>query len=67
VTPREKEVLNFVHKYFDKHEFAPTYQEIANGVGIAQPYVSRLVQRLAERGLIAKTTRKSRSVKLLAA
>ena len=63
---REQQVLDFLRKYFEKHEFSPTYQEVANEIGITQPYVSRLMQRLAKDGRISKEGR-HRSIKMLAA
>lgn len=63
---REEQVLIFLRKYFEKHEFSPTYQEVADEIGITQPYVSVIMQRLAKRGCISKEGRQ-RSIKLLAA
>jgi SOS-response transcriptional repressor LexA len=63
VTLKQKMVLEFVTKYCAKHGYSPSYQEIAEAVGIASKSgVKRLVDSLVERGRLEKLPRRARSV-----
>ena len=63
VTRRQNAVLEFVTKYCAEHGYSPSYQEIAEAVGIASKSgVKRLVDGLVERGRLEMMPRRARSM-----
>lgn len=63
VTRRQNAVLEFVTKYCAEHGYSPSYQEIAEAVGIASKSgVKRLIDGLVERGRLEMMPRRARSV-----
>lgn len=63
VTRRQNAVLAFVTKYCEEHGHSPSYQEIADAVGIASKSgVKRLVDGLVARGRLEMLPRRARSM-----
>ena len=63
VTRRQNAVLAFVSKYCEEHGCSPSYQEIADAVGIASKSgVKRLIDGLVERGRLEMMPRRARSM-----
>ena len=63
VTRRQNAVLEFVGKYCAEHGHSPSYQEIADAVGIASKSgVKRLIDGLVERGRLEMMPRRARSM-----
>ena len=63
VTRRQNAVLEFVAKYCAEHGHSPSYQEIADAVGIASKSgVKRLIDGLVERGRLEMLPRRARSM-----
>ena len=68
LTPRQKDVLDFIVSYQKEHGYTPTYGEIAVGIGNSAKSlhgVHRLVQRLKERGYVTSTHGSERSIQVL--
>ncbi len=66
LTPRQKYVLDFIIGYSDQHGFSPTFQEIANGVGVASKTgVSQHLANLEDRGWITRLEKRARSILIL--
>jgi repressor LexA len=62
-SPRQLEVLRFVHAFRQQHDYAPTHREIGDGVGIASTNgVDDHLRRLEEKGLIRRARLKSRAI-----
>ena len=67
VTRRQNAVLEFVTKYCAEHGYSPSYQEIADAVGIASKSgVKRLVDGLVMRGRLEMLPRRARSMTVVA-
>ena len=63
VTRRQNAVLEFVTKYCAEHGHSPSYQEIADALGIASKSgVKRLIDGLVERGRLEMLPRRARSM-----
>lgn len=66
MTPRQKEVLDFIKDYWMTYGFAPSYEAICVGVGIrSKGNVSAIVKRLRERGFIEYQPKRARSIRVL--
>ena len=64
MTKRQKEVLDFIRAFWAEHGYAPSYQVIAEGVGMkSKGGVARLVQSLEEGGHITRRPNRARSVR----
>ncbi|MCB9823968.1 repressor LexA [Candidatus Nomurabacteria bacterium] len=65
LTPKQKDILDFLEKHFVKHGFCPTYKEIAEQFGYkSDSSVAQYLDALEEKGYIKKTTL-NRGIKLL--
>lgn len=66
-TPRRESVLAFVRAYASIHGVSPSLQVIASGLGLkSRANIHRIVARLQADGLVTKTPRKYRSLKVVA-
>lgn len=53
LSDRDYEILRFIREYSDKHGYAPTYDEIGEGVGLySKSSVRNHIQKLLEAGKI---------------
>lgn len=53
ITKKQSEVLAFIQQFMEEQGYAPSYREIAEGLGLASPStVHAHVQALCEKGLI---------------
>lgn len=53
LTKRQKEILDFINDYLDKHGFSPSYMEIASYLGISSPAtVHQHIKALEEKGYL---------------
>ena len=68
ITPKSKEVFEFIKKFIEKKQQAPTMAEIAVGIGIkSRGVVHRYVQSLVSAGLLKLVPGKRRNIELLPA
>lgn len=66
LTKRQSDVLKFIREYNEDNGHSPSYQNIADNVGIrSKSHVLRVVSALAERGWIKKIPYRSRSLVVL--
>lgn len=67
VTPKQKEVLNFVRAYIVGHDgVSPSFREIADAVRVhSKSGISRLVRGLEERGHLRTVPNRRRSLQLV--
>lgn len=55
MTLRQLQVLNFIEDYWTENWTSPTYQEIANGIGVSSKATSYdIVQRLVRHGFLER-------------
>ncbi len=65
LTPKQKKVLEFVKKYSEKHEFAPSLQEICKHLGVSSPAtVHEHLSALASKGFLEREKNQKRSMTL---
>jgi len=64
ITPRQLQVLRTVAQLQKSRCYSPTIAEVAEGLGISRTTAFEHIAALREKGLLAKSTRKLRSLKL---
>lgn len=63
LTPRQADTLDFVRAYLARTGASPTYQQIADGIGLASKQgIHRLVVALEERGHIRRIPGRRQSI-----
>jgi SOS-response transcriptional repressor LexA len=66
LTPRQREALAFIAAHLRRHGEAPSYRQIAVGLGVVgTSTIARLVEGLIERGALRKCGRSQRSLTLV--
>ena len=66
LTPKGKQLLDFLESYYAEAGFMPSYREMQEGVGLnSKSSVFRLLKQLEERGVIRKRYRGPRSVQIV--
>lgn len=62
LTPREKQILDFIFQYTKKWGYSPTLREIATGIGLKSgPGLSPCIRRLKKKGFLISFGTNSRS------
>ena len=65
LTPRQKEVLDFIAEFVNQNGYCPSYEEIARGLGLASlATVHKHISALEARGYLIRTFNQSRSLEL---
>lgn len=65
ITEKQRDLLKFYTEHLDKFGYGPSYEEIAQGLGLkAKSGVHRLIVSLEARGLIKRQKHVARSVKI---
>lgn len=68
MTPREADCLRFIEQYRGSHDFGPSYEEIAEGLGVvSKSNVHRLVHSLSRLGRVTVGDGAQRSIELVRA
>ena len=63
LTPREKEILDFISIFTQGKRYAPTFEEIAEHFGLASlATVHKHITNLEEKGYISRLPNKTRSL-----
>jgi len=63
---KERQVLGFITQYIQRHGYAPTLLEIAEGIGVtAVSTVHEHLEKLIQKGVIKKTAGFERSIELI--
>lgn len=63
---RERQVLEFITQYIQRHGYAPTLAEIAESLGLSAPStVHEHLEKLAQKGFIKKTPGFERGIELV--
>lgn len=66
MTPRQQELLSYLREYIRQHEYAPSFAEMQERLQLASKSgVHRMVQGLAEQGLIKVFPHRSRAISLV--
>lgn len=65
MTPRQKDLLDFVRTFIEERGFSPSYEEIMAGLGLASKSgVNRLVEPLVAQGRLLRQGGRSRCLTL---
>ena len=65
LTRRQHDLMAYIESYIQQAGFAPSYQEMADHLGLASKSgVHRLIQGLEERGHISRLPDRARSITL---
>ena len=65
-TPRQSDLLHFIHGYVARYGFAPSYDEMQRGIGAGtRGGIHRMVCALEERGHIRRLPYRARSIEVL--
>ena len=67
VTYSQKRVLDFVKEFIEKRGYSPSFQEIAEGLGLKSlATVSKHIGHLKEKGLLKDSRNRARSLEIVA-
>lgn len=65
LTPRQKEVLSYIERYLDRHDYAPSYREIAEAFGFSSvATIAGYVDVLKTKGYLINSENLARSIQL---
>lgn len=65
VTPRQHDLLNFIQAYIEDEGYSPSYAEMREALGLkSKTGIHRMIENLAQRGLVTRVSHKARSVRL---
>jgi site-specific DNA-methyltransferase (adenine-specific) len=64
-TPKQKQILEYFKKYFNKKKYFPTQEETAKHFGLAKSTINEHVKELKERGYLKKADYKARAIDIL--
>lgn len=65
MTPRQLQALNAIKAYWAEHGIGPSLKDLGDTLGISAGNVWQLVQRLESRGLVTRTPREIRSLRVV--
>ncbi|MCX7765265.1 MAG: transcriptional repressor LexA [Candidatus Sumerlaeia bacterium] len=66
LTKRQREIYNYIRKYIRKNGYAPTLEEIGEGVGISSlATVHKHLKNMEKKGVIQRTWNRVRSIELI--
>jgi repressor LexA len=66
ITRRQKEVLDFLSQFVAQNGFSPSYEEIANGLGLSSlATVHKHITNLQNKGMLQRAHNRSRSIDVL--
>jgi len=64
-TPLQGQYLAFIYYYTKVHRCPPAERDMQSHFGVSPPAVHQMILLLAEKGLIERTPRQARSIRLL--
>jgi repressor LexA len=65
LTPRQKEVLDFLVAYLERHGFSPSFEEIAAGLNLSSlATVHKHISALEQKGYLRRRFNESRSIEV---
>ncbi len=65
LTKKQKLVLDYIRRFVEEHGHAPSYEEVAHGVGLSSPStIHSHVEKLEQKGYIRKKWNANRSIDL---
>ena len=68
LTPRQHQLLHFIHDYVTRHGVAPSFEEMRDSLDLrSKSGIHRLITGLEERGYIRRLAHRARAIELLRA
>ncbi len=68
MTARQRDLFMFVKTYIKRHGFAPSFEEMKSGLGLASKAgIHRMIAALEGRGFLTHAPRRARSIRLVEA
>lgn len=68
MTPRQRQCLDFISSFWDEHDYAPSFGEIAEALDAkSRSSVTPLVSKLEGRGYIERIPNLARSIRVVKA
>jgi repressor LexA len=65
MTPKQRELLDFIETYIAEHRYAPTYRDMQAHLGLGSTSgVERLLSSLEEQGKIKRSRNRTRGIEL---
>ena len=64
LTPRQLEVVRFVHEFKQENKVSPTYREIGSGCSMATPTAYEMVGKLCLRGVLIRDYHRARTIEI---
>lgn len=65
ITRRQKQILSFIKRYFERHDYAPSFREIAGSLGLSSvATVADHIQNLKHKGFLTASKNLARSIQL---
>ncbi len=65
LTPKQKQILDYIKKYISKKDYSPSLKEIAKHFKIKKPTAHQYIKTLKEKEYLEKTDYKARSIELV--
>jgi repressor LexA len=66
LTPRQRDLLAYIHGHVKEHGFCPSYREMGKAIGMGSTSgIHRLVTGLEERGFIRRLPRNWRAIEVI--
>ena len=62
MTPRQRNVLDYIEAYWEKHDCGPSYREIGKWAGISHSVVYYIVDTLRKKGVLHVQHGRARSI-----
>jgi len=68
LTPRQHQLLRFIHNYVTRHGVSPSFEEMRDALNLrSKSGIHRLISALEERGYIRRLAHRARAIELLRA
>jgi repressor LexA len=68
LTPRQHQLLRFIHNYVNRHGVSPSFEEMRDSLNLrSKSGIHRLISALEERGYIRRLAHRARAIELLRA
>lgn len=64
LTPKQKQILDFLALYFEKHGYSPSLEEISKRFDKSVPTIFQHIESLKSKGFLSKTDNVSRGIQL---
>jgi len=66
LTKRQREVLDFISKFVEKHGYSPSFEEIGKGMGLSSlATIHKHLTNLEKKGMLKRDYNRSRSIDVL--